>query len=59
MRTRKALQISILAAAAFIGIAQPSFNGLSLLALLALPVVFLLQPGVLLRIRRPKLRLVK
>jgi hypothetical protein len=59
MRTRKALQISILAAALIIGISQPAFNGLSLLSLLALPSVFLLQPGVLLRLRRPNLRLVK
>jgi hypothetical protein len=59
MRTRKALQISILAAALIIGISQPVFNGLSLLSLLALPAVFLLQPGVLLRLRRPNLRLVK
>lgn len=59
MRTRKAFQILILAAALVIGISQPVFNGLSLLALLALPTVFLLQPGVLLSLRRPKLRLVK
>ncbi|MBG0738908.1 hypothetical protein IV500_05660 [Paeniglutamicibacter antarcticus] len=50
MRTRKALQISILAAAFVIGIAQPTFNGLSLLAIMALPTVFLLQPGVMVRL---------
>jgi hypothetical protein len=59
MRTRKALQILILASALAIGISQPVFNGLSLLALLALPTVFLLQPGALLRFRRPVLQLVK
>ncbi|MDR6508514.1 hypothetical protein [Arthrobacter oryzae] len=62
MRTRKVLQILILAAALDIGISQPIFNGLSLLALLALlalPTVFLLQPGALLTFRRPVLRLVK
>lgn len=59
MRTRKVLQILILATALVIGISQPIFNGLSLLALLALPAVFLLQPGALLRFRRPVLRLVK
>jgi hypothetical protein len=59
MRTRKALQILILAAALIVGVSQPVFNGLSLLALLSLPAVFLLQPGVLLRLRAPKLRLVK
>jgi predicted ABC-type sugar transport system permease subunit len=59
MRTRKALQILILAAALIVGVSQPVFNGLSLLALLSLPAVFLLQPGVLLRLRGPKLRLVK
>ena len=56
MRTRKALQILILAAALAIGISQPIFNGLSLLALLALATVFLLQPGALLSFRRPVLR---
>jgi hypothetical protein len=59
MRTRKALQISILAAALIIGISQPAFNGLSVLALLSLPTVFLLQPGVMVHLRRPALRLVK
>ncbi|MET1087187.1 MAG: hypothetical protein ABWY04_08715 [Arthrobacter sp.] len=59
MRTRKALQTLILAAALIIGISQPAFNGLSLLSLLALPSVFLLQPGVMLRLRRPNLRIVK
>lgn len=59
MRTRKLLQILILASALAIGISQPVFNGLSLLALLSLPVVFLLQPGALLRFRRPVLQLVK
>ncbi|WP_422758853.1 hypothetical protein [Paenarthrobacter sp. C1] len=59
MRTRKALQILILAACLTIGISQPVFNGASLLALMALPSVFLLQPGVMLRLRSPKLRIVK
>lgn len=59
MRTRKTLQILILAAAFVIGISQPVFNGVSLLALLSLPTVFLLQPGALVRFRRPVLRLVK
>jgi hypothetical protein len=59
MRTRKTLQILILATALVVGVSQPVFNGLSLLALLSLPAVFLLQPGVLLRLRGPKLRLVK
>ncbi|GGI02527.1 hypothetical protein ACFFGR_14475 [Arthrobacter liuii] len=59
MRTRSALQILILAAALAVGVSQPFFNGLSLLALVALPSVFLLQSGVLLPLRGPKLRLVK
>ncbi|WP_354215000.1 hypothetical protein [Arthrobacter sp. UYCo732] len=59
MRTRKALQILILAAALAIGVSQPTFNGLSLLTLLALPTVFLLQPGAMIRFRRPVLTLVK
>lgn len=59
MRTRKALQILILATALAVGVSQPVFNGASLLALLSLPSVFLLQPGVMLRLRGPKLRLVK
>lgn len=59
MRNRKALQILILATALVVGIAQPSFNGLSMLALLALPTVFLLQPGTMAHLRRPALRFAK
>lgn len=59
MRTRKALQILILATALVIGVSQPIFNGLSLLSLLALPSVFLLQPGVMLHHRYSALRLAK
>lgn len=59
MRIRKTLQILLLATALVIGVSQPTFNGLSLLALVVLPAVFLLQPGALLRFRRPVLRLVK
>lgn len=59
MRTRKALQILILASALVVGISQPIFNGLSLLSLLALPTVFLLQPGAVIHFRRPALQLVK
>ncbi len=59
MRTRKILQILILTTALAIGISQPVFNGLSLLALLSLPTVFLLQPGVTDHIRRPVIRIVK
>ncbi|WP_306923208.1 hypothetical protein [Arthrobacter globiformis] len=45
MRTRKSLQILILASALAIGISQPVFNGLSLLALLTLPTVFFSSPA--------------
>lgn len=59
MSTRQKLQLTILAAALVLGFIPESVNGLSLLAILLASTVFLLQPGVLLRIRRPKLRLVK
>lgn len=59
MRTRKALQILILVAALVLRISPPIFNGLSLLSLLALPTVFLLQPGVTLHYRYSALRLAK
>lgn len=59
MRLRKTLQVLILAAAFILGVSQPVFNGLSLLALLVLPTVFLLQPGATLRFRSSALLLVK
>jgi hypothetical protein len=59
MRTRRNLQILILAAALVLGFIPDSFNGLSVLAILLAGSVFLLQPGVLLLLRRPNLRLVK
>lgn len=59
MSTRQALQLTILAAALILGFVPQTFNGLSVLALMLAATVFLLQPGVLLRLRRPVLRLVK
>lgn len=59
MRTCKALQISILAAALVIGFIPDTLNGLSILAILLAASVFLLQPGVAPRLRRPALLLVK
>ena len=59
MSTRQALQLTIFAAALVLGFIPQTFNGLSVLAILLATSVFLLQPGVLLRLRRPVLRLVK
>lgn len=58
MRTRKVLQITILATALILGFIPETFNGLSILAILLSCTVFLLQPDVL-PLRRPSLRLVK
>lgn len=59
MRTRKSLQILILAAAVAVGFIPETFNGLSVLAILLASSVFLLQPGVLGRVRAPQLRIAK
>jgi hypothetical protein len=59
MSTRQIFQLTIFAAALVLGLIPETFNGLSLFAILLASSVFLLQPGVLLRIRRPKLRVVK
>lgn len=59
MRTRKALQISLLAAALILGLIPAAFNGLSVLAILLAGSALLLQPGAMVRLRRPALRLVK
>ncbi len=59
MSTRQILQLTILSAALALGFIPETVNGLSLLAILLASSVFLLQPGVLLRLRGPKLRLVK
>lgn len=53
MRLRKILQVLILAAALAIGVIQPVFNGLSLLALLLAASVFLLQPAATRGLRHP------
>jgi hypothetical protein len=58
MRTRKALQISLLAAALILGFPE-TFNGLSVLVILLAASAHLLQPGALIRVGRPALRLVK
>lgn len=59
MSTRQALQLTIFAAALVLGFIPQTFNGLSVLAIMLAATVFLLQPGVLVRLRRPVLRLVK
>ncbi|HEX9086477.1 MAG TPA: hypothetical protein VF867_02995 [Arthrobacter sp.] len=59
MRNRRSLQIIILAAALVLGFVPNTFNGLSVLAILLAGSALLLQPGVMLRLRRPVLRLVK
>lgn len=59
MSTRQILQLTILATALVLGFIPETVNGLSLLAILLAASAWLLQPGVMLRIRRPKLRLVK
>lgn len=59
MRNRRILQVSILAAALGLGLIPAAFNGLSLLAILLAASTLLLQPGMMLRLRRPVLRLVK
>lgn len=59
MSTRQILQLTILAAALVLGFIPETINGLSLIAILLASTVFLLQPGVLLRLRGPRLRLVK
>lgn len=59
MSTRQILQLAILATALVLGFIPETVNGLSLLAILLAASAWLLQPGVMLRIRRPKLRLVK
>jgi hypothetical protein len=59
MSTRQAFQLTILAAALVLGFIPQTFNGLSVLAIMLAATVFLLQPGVLVRLRRPVLRLVK
>lgn len=59
MRIRKALQISLLGTALILGLIPAAFNGLSVLAILLAGSALLLQPGALVRLRRPALRLVK
>lgn len=59
MRTLKALQISLLAAALILGFIPETFNGLSVLAILVAASALLLQPGALVRLQHPVLRLVK
>lgn len=59
MSNRQILQLTILAAALVLGFIPETFNGLSLIAIVLASSVFLLQPGVLLRLRGPRLRLVK
>lgn len=58
MRNR-AIQLTIFAAALILGFVPDRFNGLSILAIALAGTAFLFQPGVMLRLRRPKLRLVK
>lgn len=59
MSTRQILQLTILATALVLGFVPETFNGLSVLAILLAGSVFLLQPGVLAKRRRPVLYLVK
>jgi hypothetical protein len=59
MSIRQTLQLTIFAAALVLGFIPTAFNGLSVLAIMLACSVFLLQPGVLVRFRRPVFRLVK